>query len=84
LSRSFDDSSKQFRLAATVAEFAEILRSSYWAKGATLEPVLQQAQTLCGEFKGNADVIELVDLVSKAKQLTLKSPVQPAENSQSE
>ncbi len=84
INRNFDDSSKQFRLAATAAEFAEILRSSYWAKGATLEPVLQQAQTLAGEFKGNADVIELVDLVSKAKQLMLKSPAQPAEDSQSE
>jgi Ca-activated chloride channel homolog len=84
MNRGFDDSSKQFRLAATVAEFAEILRSSYWAKGATLEPVLQQAQTLAGEFKGNADVIELVDLVSKARQLMLKSPAKPVEDSQSE
>jgi Ca-activated chloride channel family protein len=84
LNRCFDYSSKQFRLAATVAEFAEILRNSYWAKGATLEPVLQQAQTLAGEFKGDADVIELVDLVSKARQLMLKSPAQPAEDSQSE
>jgi Ca-activated chloride channel family protein len=84
LNRAFDDSSKQFRLAATVAEFAEILRNSYWAKGATLEPVMQQAQTLAGEFKDNADVIELVDLVSKARQLMLKSPPQQAEDSQSE
>ena len=84
LNHSFDDSSKQFRLAATVAEFAEILRGSYWAKGATLEPVLQQAQTLAGEFKGNTDVIELVDLVSKAQKLMLKSPVQSVEDSTSE
>ena len=85
LNRGFDDSSKQFRLAATVAEFAEILRNSYWAKGATLEPVLQQAQTLAGESKGDADmIVELVDLVSKARQLMLKSPAQPAEDSQSE
>jgi Ca-activated chloride channel family protein len=84
LNRGFDDSSKQFRLAATVAEFAEILRNSYWAKGATLELVMQQAQTLAGEFKGDADVIELVDLVSKAQQLMLKSPARPAEDSPSE
>jgi Ca-activated chloride channel family protein len=84
LNRNFDDSSKQFRLAATVAEFAEILRNSYWAKDATLEPVLQQAQTLAGEFKENADVIELVDLISKAKQLMPKPSVEPAEDTQSE
>ncbi len=70
LNRSFDGSSRQFRLAATVAEFAEILRHSYWAKGTKLETVLRQAQDLAKEFKGNADVIELVDLVSKASQLT--------------
>lgn len=69
LNRNFDGSSKQFRLAATVAEFAEILRHSYWAKGAKLETVLKQAQDLAEEFKGDSDVIELVDLISKASRL---------------
>jgi Ca-activated chloride channel family protein len=69
LNRDFEGSSKQFRLAATAAEFAEILRHSYWAKGATLELVLKQAQELAEEFKGDADVIELADLISKADQL---------------
>lgn len=69
LNRDFEGSSKQFRLAATVAEFAEILRHSYWAKGAKLETVLKQAQKLAEEFKGDADVIELADLISKADQL---------------
>jgi Ca-activated chloride channel family protein len=88
LNRSFNGSSKQFRLAATAAEFAEILRKSYWARGATLKPVLQDAQKLAGEFKDDActarlsaDVIELVDLISKANKLMLKSPVEPAEES---
>jgi Ca-activated chloride channel family protein len=71
LNRDFNGSSKQFRLAATAAEFAEILRHSYWAKGATLEPVLKQAQQLQEDFKGDADVIELVDLISKANRLCL-------------
>ena len=69
LNESFENSGKEFRLAATVAEFAEILRKSYWAKGASLETVLEHAQKLSGEFRDDADVIELVDLVSKAKQL---------------
>lgn len=80
LNRDFDGSSKQFRLAATAAEFAEILRHSYWAKGATLEPVLQQAQELSEEFKDNADVIELADLISKAEKLM----PEPVETSQDE
>jgi Ca-activated chloride channel family protein len=78
LNRSFAGSSKQFRLAATAAEFAEILRHSYWARGATLKPVLRQAQTLSEEFKGNADVIELVDLISKANRLMPEpAPIEP-------
>jgi Ca-activated chloride channel family protein len=76
---SFDDSSSEFKLAATVAEFAEILRKSYWAKGATLERVLERAQQLSREFKGDADVIELVDLISKAKRLMKKADVKPNE-----
>ena len=56
-------------MAATAAEFAEILRKSYWAKGATLDAVLEHAQTLPAEFAGDADIIELVDLISRAKRL---------------
>jgi Ca-activated chloride channel family protein len=67
--RSLDSSSSEFKLAATVAEFAEILRKSYWAKGATLDRVLERAQRLSREFEGDGDVIELVDLISKARRL---------------
>ncbi len=77
--KSFDDSSNEFKLAATVAEFAEILRKSYWAKGTTLDRVLERAQQLSREFKDDGDVIELVDLISKAKQLMKKADVKPIE-----
>lgn len=66
---SFKDSGGDFRLAATVAEFAEILRKSYWAKDAKLSDTLRQAEALLRQQPGNADIIELVDLISKAKQL---------------
>ena len=65
----FADASNEFRLAATVAEFAEILRKSYWAKGAELGETLEHAQQLSSQLQGNADVIELVDLISKASNL---------------
>ncbi len=81
---SFGGSSSEFKLAATVAEFAEILRKSYWARGATLEKVLERAQQLSREFKGDADVIELVDLISKAKQLMKKADVEPDETEEGE
>jgi len=76
---SFGGSSSEFKLAATVAEFAEILRKSYWARGAALETVLERAQQLSREFEGDADVIELVDLISKAKRLMKKTDVKPIE-----
>ena len=67
-------------ITVKVAEFAEILRKSYWAKGATLDTVLRRAQKLSSrEFKADADVIELVDLISKAKGLTKKADVKPIE-----
>jgi len=67
--KSIDESSSDYALAATVAQFAEILRESYWAKGSSLGPVLERAQSLGKELKADADVIELVDLISKAKGL---------------
>lgn len=66
---SFGESTNEFALAATVGEFAEILRKSYWAKGAKLDTVLERARKLSDQLKGDADVIELVDLISKAKNL---------------
>ena len=82
--KNFDGSSSKFKLAATVAEFAEILRKSYWAKGATLDRVLERAQQLSREFEDEADVIELVDMISKAERLMEKAEVEPAETENSE
>ena len=65
---SFDETSTNFRLAATVAEFAEILKKSYWAKGSDLGDVLTLAQEVLEEKKDDADIIELTDLISKAKK----------------
>jgi len=67
--RDFESSSNGYKLAATVGEFAEILRKSYWARGAKLGTVLKNAQQLNKELEGDTDVIELVDLISKASQL---------------
>ncbi len=82
--RNFDGSSSGFKLAATVTEFAEILRKSYWAKGATLDGVLERAQQLSREFEDEAEVIELVDLISKAERLMKKVEVEPFEGREDE
>ena len=84
IKKSFDHSNSDFRLAATVAEFAEILRKSYWAKGAKLSDTLEHAERLTTERSGHADITELVDLISKTKQLTEKADVEPVDGEESE
>ena len=66
--RNAEAISSSFALSTVVTEFAEILRDSYWAKGASLDDTLLKAQQLSGEFPDDADVIELVNLIAKSKR----------------
>jgi Ca-activated chloride channel family protein len=69
IKKSFKEASENFRLAAAAAEFAEILRQSYWAKGSKLRDVFDLAMKLAPEFDNRKDVIEFVNLVGKAGQI---------------
>jgi Ca-activated chloride channel family protein len=69
---SFDVTSPRFKLAAAVAEYAEILRQSYWAKGSSLENVLGLAQRVKQALPNDKDVAEFAQLVSRASQLSLR------------
>jgi len=62
---SFEESSTEFQLAAAVAEFAEILRRSYWAKDGSLEEVHKVVRNVSARMN-NEQVIELMSLVKKA------------------
>jgi hypothetical protein len=57
----------QFKLAAAAAEFAEILRKSYWAKGSELKDVLALVKEISNKTD-SPEVIELMSLISKAQQ----------------
>ncbi len=70
----FEKTDADLRLAASVAEFSEILRKSYWAKDGKLEDVMAALQGLPAERRSSADVIELIDLVSKAKKIQEANP----------
>jgi len=59
----FFDASSEFRFAAAVAEFAEILRYSSFVLGDDLEGVQEIAQ---GASRNEADRLEFVDLVERA------------------
>jgi Ca-activated chloride channel family protein len=65
---TFAAASTDFKLAAAAAEFAEILRGSYWAKGGDLAEVLGIARTVEHE-RSSQQVIELMDLIAKAAEM---------------
>ena len=65
LYESFDVAPVTFRLAASVAEFSEILRESYWAKDSSLDSVHQVLKDAFPEID-NEGVVELMYLVNKA------------------
>lgn len=69
IKKSFDEASDSFKLAAAVAEFAEILRKSYWAKDGDLEKVLKVVKSLGANNADDPDVKELVNLISTANKL---------------
>ncbi len=66
--RNFAFSSPDYKLAAAAAEFSEIMRESYWAKGSNLGDVLSLASDVYNQT-GQDDVLELMNLVTKARQL---------------
>jgi Ca-activated chloride channel family protein len=75
----FADASPETRLAACAAEFAEIMRASFWARGAKLEPVLELAKECRLAYDHREDVSELVALIEKARTLKADSRATPAE-----
>ena len=65
LSAGFEDASPRFQLAAVVAEYAEILRESYWAQDGNLEDVVAQARRVQGLLPRGSDVTEFADLTQR-------------------
>jgi Ca-activated chloride channel family protein len=72
---TFEQTSTDFKLAAAAADFAEILRNSYWAKEGKLSAVLDLARQVERE-RSTAEVIELMDLISKADRFKQQQEVE--------
>lgn len=66
---SLNDSSAKFRFITAVAEYAEILRESYWAKDSSLLEVKQLARSAETFFDQDEDVTEFMLLLNRAIQL---------------
>ena len=74
LKHAYGDATPEFQLVGAVAEFAEILRDSYWAKEGsldtvqeTIEGVLHEIESKTPQQKERND--ELLELVRKARKL---------------
>ena len=65
LNGRFEAASSEFQLAATIAEFAEILRESFWAQEGSLKAVSQSIEGIAPQIP-NEQVDELRHLVSRA------------------
>ena len=72
LKGTFEDASPEFQLAATVAEFAEILRESYWAQGGSFEAVSQSLKGIAPQIP-NESVDELITIVNLATRFNARN-----------
>jgi Ca-activated chloride channel family protein len=70
----FADTRPRFQLATIVAEYAEVLRESYWARDGSLEPVMAYADRLLETLSSDVDVIEFVRLVKESYYLNAERP----------
>ena len=74
LKGSFEETTPTFQLAASVAEFAEILRGSFWAQEGSLESVRETLESVLPDIKAKTREHstrneELLSLVRKAYRL---------------
>src|SRR6185503_4226256 len=66
LAYEFDRADLYFQRAVVVAEYAEILKHSYWAEESTLDHVYREAMRIYEEMPRERDMEEFVDLVGRA------------------
>jgi Ca-activated chloride channel family protein len=57
------------RLASVVAELAEILRGSYWAKDGDLDALFRRAQRVAADFPGDVRVAELAAMIGRLAEM---------------
>jgi Ca-activated chloride channel family protein len=71
LAQVFEETDPRFQLTVIVAQYAEVLRESYWANemGTTLGEIASQAQRIAEYLPGDADVQEFAQLVGRAPEL---------------
>ncbi|HSO14122.1 MAG TPA: von Willebrand factor type A domain-containing protein [Anaerolineales bacterium] len=66
LERNFERADPYFQRAVIVAEYAEILKESYWADGSSMEDVYREAVRVREYFGRDEDMSELLELMRRA------------------
>ncbi len=69
LAAGFEQASFSFQMAAVVAEYAEILRESYWAQDGSLGQVVAEARRIQRLLPETVEVAEFADLVFRADRI---------------
>ena len=69
LAGRFADASPRFQLSAVAAEYAELLRGSYWAQEGSLERTAYEANRVQRLIPFDADVAEFADLAARSARL---------------
>jgi Ca-activated chloride channel family protein len=73
LAPTFKDASIRFQLDAVVAEYAEILRESYWARESSLEDVAWETRRIAEYLPHDPDVAEFASLVERASRIGMNN-----------
>ena len=68
----FENASPRFQLAATVAQYAEVLRESYWAQHTTFQDIRYHADRVGNMLREYPDVTEFAKLVSMASGISYR------------
>ena len=69
LASEFEGASPSFQLSAVVAEYAEILRESFWAREGSLEAVGAEVDRILRLMPEYTDIAELSALISQAREI---------------
>ena len=69
LEGDFQEASARFQLDAVVAEYAEILRESFWAQEGSLMTVSNEARRVLQLLPQDTDVVEFASLASTAAEI---------------
>lgn len=73
----FEEASSSFQLAAVVAEYAEVLRQSYWAQDSSLSDVAAEAVRVLRLAPDDADVAEFAVLTAWAEEIAAATDAGP-------